>query len=88
MKQTNRIGRKADGLVKKDLGGFTETDYLGDLEFVRFMAENCAPVANVVPSVAGKLVECIEIEGKVIYVGFVEPENNEGTVLMQMMLDS
>ena len=42
-------------------------DYLAETEFVRFLAENDGPVANVIPSVNGELVEQIEIDGKVIY---------------------
>jgi Ser/Thr protein kinase RdoA (MazF antagonist) len=68
----SRNGEKQYVIRCSALGDFTEPDYLGELEFVRFLSENGAPVANVVPSVAGKLVECIEIEGKVIYVSMFD----------------
>ena len=35
----------------------TEEDYLAETEFVRYLAENGAPVADVIPSVNGRLVE-------------------------------
>ena len=41
-------------------GDRTENDYLAETEFVRFLAENGAPVADVIPSVNGKLVEVID----------------------------
>ena len=45
------------------LGDRTETDYLAETEFVRYLAENGASVADVIPSVHGKLVECVETDG-------------------------
>lgn len=50
------------------LGDRKETDYLAETEFVRYLAENGAPVADVIPSVNGKLVECVEIEGEKSYI--------------------
>ena len=50
------------------LGDREETDYLAETEFVRYLAENGAPVADVIPSVHGKLVECAEGEGKTSYI--------------------
>ena len=50
------------------LGDRTEKDYLAETEFVHFLAENGAPVANVIPSVQGRLVECLEADGKLVYV--------------------
>ena len=50
------------------LGDRSENDYMAETEFVRYLAENCAPVADVIPSVQGRLVECIEEDGKVVYV--------------------
>lgn len=50
------------------LGDRTENDYLAETEFVHFLAENGAPVADAIPSVHGKLVECIEADGKEVYV--------------------
>jgi Ser/Thr protein kinase RdoA (MazF antagonist) len=46
----------------------TEKDYLAETEFVRFLASNGAPVADVIPSVNGRLVECVEEEGKKTYI--------------------
>ena len=50
------------------LGDRTEEDYLAETEFVQYLARNGAPVADVIPSVNGKTVECIENRGKKIYV--------------------
>ena len=41
-------------------GDRTEKDYLAETEFVHYLAENGAPVADVVPSVNGKLVEVVD----------------------------
>ena len=41
-------------------GDRRENDYLAEVEFVRYLAENGAPVADVIPSVNGKLVEVID----------------------------
>lgn len=46
------------------LGDRREEDYLAETEFVRFLAENGAPVADVIPSVKRKLAECVEWEGE------------------------
>ena len=50
------------------LGDRTEKDYLAETEFIRFLAENGAPVADVISSVQGRLVECVEVDGKAVYV--------------------
>ena len=50
------------------LGDRTEEDYLAETEFVHYLAGHGAPVADVVPSVNGRLVECIEEEGKKTYI--------------------
>ena len=39
------------------LGDRAEEDYLAETEFVRYLAENGAPVADVLPSVNGRIVE-------------------------------
>ena len=44
-------------------GDRTENDYLAETEFVHYLAENGAPVADVIPSVNGKLVEVIDADG-------------------------
>lgn len=51
-----------------DLGDRSEKDYLAETEYVHYLAENGAPVADVVPSVNGRLVESMEAEGKTVYV--------------------
>ena len=50
------------------LGDRSENAYLAETEFVHFLAENGAPVANVIPSVQGRLVECVEADDKSVYV--------------------
>ena len=47
------------------IGDRTEKDYLAETEFVHYLAQNCAPVADVIPSVNGKLVEVVEAAGDV-----------------------
>ena len=54
------------------LGDRTEEDYLAETEFVRYLAENGAPVADVIPSVHGKLTERIEQDGKTAFVSVFE----------------
>ena len=41
-------------------GDRTEKDYLAETEFVHYLAANGAPVADVIPSVNGKLVEVVD----------------------------
>ncbi len=50
------------------LGDRTEEDYLAETSFVRYLAQNGAPVADVIPSIHGNLVEQVEMEGKAAYV--------------------
>lgn len=50
------------------LGDRTEEDYLAETEFVRYLAANHAPVADVLPSIHGRLVEAVRQEGRVCYV--------------------
>ena len=64
----SRDGEKQYVLRISALGDRSETDYLAETEFVRFLAEHGAPVADVIPSVHGRLVECLEAEGKPVYV--------------------
>lgn len=42
----------------------TEADYLAETEFVHYLAQNGAPVADVLPSINQRLVERIEEDGK------------------------
>lgn len=54
------------------LGDRKESDYHAEAEFIRFLAENSAPVADVVPSVTGKLVESIDIDERKGYISLFE----------------
>ena len=64
----SRDGEKQYVLRISALGARSENDYLAETEFVRFLAENGGPVADVIPSVRGRLVECVKVEGKAVYV--------------------
>ncbi len=64
----SRDGEKQYVLRISALGDRSENDYLAETEFVRFLAENGAPVANVIPSDQNRLVECVEADGKLVYV--------------------
>ena len=44
-------------------GDRTENDYLAETEFVHYLAENGALVADVIPSANGKLVEVLDADG-------------------------
>ncbi len=61
-------GEKRYVLRISALGDRSENDYLAETEFVRYLAENGAPVADVIPSVRGRLAETIEADGRTIYV--------------------
>lgn len=50
------------------LGDRTEADYLAEAEFVHYLAENGAPVADVLPSIHGRLVETVQLDGQTCYV--------------------
>ncbi len=63
----SRNGENKYILRISDLGDRTEGDYLAETEFVRFLAENGAPVADVIPSVQGRLAERMEADGKAVY---------------------
>ena len=54
------------------LGDRTEEDYLAETEFIRYLAENGAPVADVIPSRNGKLVECFSRDGKKVFASLFE----------------
>ena len=64
----SRDGEKLYVLRISSLGDRSENAYLAETEFVHFLAENGAPVANVIPSVQGRLVECVEADDKSVYV--------------------
>ena len=53
----SRNGEKQYVLRISALGDRRENEFLGEAEFVRYLAENGAPVTDVIPSVKGKLVE-------------------------------
>ncbi len=55
-----------------DLDDRTENDYLAEMEFVRYLSDNGAPVAAVIPSGNGRIVERIEWNGKPAYVSLFE----------------
>ena len=63
----SRNGGKQYVLRFSSLGDRSENDYLAETEFVRFLAENGAPVADVIPSVQGRLVERMEADGQAVY---------------------
>ena len=44
------------------LGDRTEQEYLAETEFVHYLAAEGAPVVDVVPSINGRLVECVVVE--------------------------
>ncbi len=50
------------------LGDRTEEEYFAETAFVRFLAQRGAPVADVIPSIRGKLVEPMEADGKAVYI--------------------
>lgn len=50
----------------------TEEEYLAETEFVHHLAQNGAPVADVIPSLRNKLVERIEVEGKAAYISLFD----------------
>ena len=64
----SRNGNKQYILRISALGDRNEGDYLAETEFVRYLAENDGPVADVILSVNGKLVECLETDGKLVYI--------------------
>ena len=64
----SRDGEKQYVLRISALGDRSEADYLAETEFVRYLAENGAPVADVIPSVQGRLVERVEADGEEAYV--------------------
>lgn len=55
-----------------DMPDRTYEEYLAETEFVHFLAENGAPVADVIPSVNGRLAERAEQDGKTVVVSLFE----------------
>ncbi len=56
----SRNGRKQYVLRISDTDDRAEETYLAEAEFVRFLAQDGAPVSDVIPSVQGRLVERME----------------------------
>ena len=65
-------GKKKYVLRISELDDRTEEDYLAETEVIRYLAGHGAPVADVVPSVNGRAVECVEKDGKKIYASLFE----------------
>ena len=65
-------GEKKYVLRVSELGDRTREDYLAETEFIRYLAQNGAPVADVKPSVHGNLVESWEQNGTTVYVSLFE----------------
>ena len=65
-------GEKKYVLRISALGDRTEEDYLAETEFVRFLARNGAPVADVIPSLRGKPVERMEQDGTTAFITLFE----------------
>ena len=53
-------------------GDRSENDYLAETEFVHYLAENGAPVVDVIPSINGKLVEIIDDSGAPVFISLFE----------------
>ena len=54
------------------IGDRKEKEYWAEVEFVHFLAKGGASVADVIPSVNGKLVEKIVLENREIYISCFE----------------
>ncbi len=65
----SKDGEKKFVLRISATGDRSENDYRAETEFVRYLAKNGAPVADVIPSANGKLVEVIDGNGVVVDVG-------------------
>ena len=55
-----------------DIGDRNENEYLAETEFVHFLAENAAPVADVIPSTNGKLVEVLDDIAAPVFISLFE----------------
>ena len=75
-------GRNLAFIVKKDDTRYvlrlssaedrSEEDFLAEVEFVHYLAQNGAPVADVIPSSNGKLLEVVTTSPKTVYAGLFE----------------
>ena len=54
------------------LGGRSGEDYLAETEFVRYLVQNGAPVADVIPSANGNFVERAQADGETVYISLFE----------------
>ena len=68
----SRNGEKQYVLRVSATGDRTEEEYLAETEFVHFLAQNGAPVADVIMSLNEHPVECVEWEGKKAYLCLFE----------------
>ena len=68
----SRNGEKLYALRISALEDRNREDYLAETEFIRYLAEHGAPVADVIPSVHGKLVERAEADGQTYYISLFE----------------
>ncbi|MBP5332138.1 MAG: phosphotransferase [Lachnospiraceae bacterium] len=80
----SRNGEKQYVLRISALGDRSEKDYLAETEFIRFLTENGAPVADVIPSVYGRLVECVEVDDNGKPVEYVEADANGKAVYVSL----
>ena len=63
-----RIGGEPECVLRiSALSDRSLNDFLAETEFVHYLAENGAPVADVLPSVNGNLVECINSGEETVY---------------------
>ena len=65
-------GEKKYVLRISALGDRTREEYLAETEFIRYLVQNGAPVADVKPSVHGNLVESYEQDGITVFVSLFE----------------
>lgn len=70
--ECRRDGRAKYILRISATGDRTHEDYLAETEFVRFLAKNHAPVADVIPSVNDRLCEPVSLENKECFVSLFE----------------
>lgn len=68
----SKNGEKKIVLRISSTGDRTEKDYLAETEFVHYLAEIGAPVADVIPSVNGKLVEVIDEGSRPVFISLFE----------------
>ncbi len=68
----SQYGEKKCILRISSLGDKEETDYLAETEFVHYLAQNGAPVADVLPSVNGRYVESFTCDGKRCFISLFD----------------